>query len=335
MQLLWLPFPRCAHRVLLHSAPLNRLQLLNLADILLLLLLLPPPPLLLLLLLLPPPLLLLLLDNLWLRYAGEDPTLAANYNWTIVDECVRAWYFNPTIPVEMFVRFGHSHANHSLHPYFATPPDDFNVFAGVCLGIVRHLNSGWDSGWNLAVRDFTVWNEPSSTIELGGDCPFWTGSARQYAELYAAVYRAIMPEFGAAVRIGAAVNGALSQEQCPPLGASVFDHCFDWHILTNISVLGVPLDFAEFHWYGRKPALLPQILVAEGARALGKLSLEGSLVAAGFPRSTPILLGEWSRFIPVYAMDAPGAAFLACCLVGLNRLHPVRIPLCHACGLIA
>ena len=52
----------------------------------------------------------------------------------------------------------------------------------------------------------------------------------------------------------------------------------------------------------------------------------GSLVAAGFPRSTPILLGEWSRFIPAYAMDAPGAAFLACCLVGLNSLHPANSP---------
>ena len=168
-----------------------------------------------------------------------------------------------------------------------------------------------------------VWNEPSSTIELGGCCPFWTGSARQYAELYAATHRAIAPEFtGGTVRIGAAVNGALSQEQCPPPGASEFDHCFDWHILTNISALGAPLDFVEFHWYGRQPALLPQVLVAEGSRTNGKLSVEGGLVAAGFPRTTPILLGEWSRFIPMYAMDATSAAFLACSLVGLNTVHP-------------
>ena len=39
------------------------------------------------------------------RYASQDPTLPANYNWTIVEECVRAWYFNPTGQVEMFVRF--------------------------------------------------------------------------------------------------------------------------------------------------------------------------------------------------------------------------------------
>ena len=66
----------------------------------------------------------------------------------------------------MFVRFGHSHANRTLHPAFSAPPDDFDVFASVCLHIIRHLNDGWDNGFRLGVRDFTVWNEPSSTIEV-------------------------------------------------------------------------------------------------------------------------------------------------------------------------
>ena len=49
-------------------------------------------------------------------------------------------------------------------------------------------------------------------------------------------------------------------------------------------------------------------------------------MAADFPRSTPVLLGEWSRFIPAYAMDGPGAAFLACCLMSLNGMHPSNGP---------
>jgi hypothetical protein len=47
-------------------------------------------------------------------------------------------------------------------------------------------------------------------------------------------------------------------------------------------------------------------------------------VAAGYPRTTPVLLGEWSRFIPAYAMGGPGAAFLACCLATINSLHPLN-----------
>jgi hypothetical protein len=51
-----------------------------------------------------------------------------------MDECVRRWYFNPELEgrrVEMFVRFGHSHANRTEHPHFSEPPDSFEVFAQV------------------------------------------------------------------------------------------------------------------------------------------------------------------------------------------------------------
>ena len=269
-------------------------------------------------------------------YKGQDASLASNYNWTIVDECVRGWYFNQELggaKVEMFVRFGHSHANRTSHPYFSTPPDDFDVFGAVCLHIVRHLLTGWDSGYRLGIRDFTVWNEPSSTLNLDSTCcccPFWVGTARQYAQLYSATYRAIKPVFGDSVRIGAAVNSALSQHDCHHNGRKGTDHCFDWNILGNISQLAVPIDFVEFHWYGKQPVQLTWNLIGRGAGAPpntgGALSLEDSLVAADFPRSTPVLLGEWSRFIPAYAMDGPGAAFLACCLMSLNGMHPSNGP---------
>ena len=252
------------------------------------------------------------------RYEGQDATAPANYDWTVVDECVHDWYHNPELlgrQVEMFVRFGHSHANRSEYPAFSTPPDDFDVFASVCLHIVKHLNAGWDGGHRLAIRDWTVWNEPSSTVEISVCCPFWTGTAAEYASLYAKTRSAIRAEFGA-VRVGAAVNSALARSCAPGHG----HQCFDWHILGNISALGEPIDFVEFHFYGRSP----QQFAWNIWQRPGELSLEGSLLEAGFPRKTPILLGEWSRFIPAYAMDAPGAAFLGCCLASFNSMHPAN-----------
>ena len=117
----------------------------------------------------------------------------------------------------------------------------------------------------LGVRDFTVWNEPSSTAAVSPCCPFWVGTARQYAELYAATYRAIKAACNTTVRVGAAINGALSQENCAAGGwHAAVDHCFDWHILSNISAMRVPLDFAEYHWYGRRPVQLAWNLVGKG-----------------------------------------------------------------------
>jgi hypothetical protein len=50
-------------------------------------------------------------------------------------------------------------------------------------------------------------------------------------------------------------------------------------------------------------------------------TLEGMLEDTGWPKDTPLLIGEWSRSIGQdYAQDVPGAAFLACGLVHLNDM---------------
>ena len=147
------------------------------------------------------------MDILWKpfpRYAGQDPTLAANYDWPVADECMANVYENERWPVgSAFVRFGHSRTIMAEHPKFGLTPDDPSVIAKVCAVLVHRyrIKKGYP------VRNFSVWNEPSSPFENDHVSPFYRGTAAQYAELHIAVYTEIKSKpCGAAVRIGPALG---------------------------------------------------------------------------------------------------------------------------------
>ena len=125
--------------------------------------------------------------------------------------------------------------------------------------------------------------------------------SRADAAMYAAVYRAIKPAFGAEVRI--AVSGGNSN--------------FTRDVLTALrGESGVGVDMLDVHIYPDQPSAIPW-------RIYGRpdLSVESMLEETGWDRGTPIQLGEWSRSIGLnYAFDGPGAAFVACGLAHINAL---------------
>ena len=81
----------------------------------------------------------------------------------------------------------------------------------------------------------------------------------------------------------------------------------------------IDLDWVDLHMYPTVPSNIPWQTVAKPARLGG--SLVSKLKEHGYAETTPIVVGEWSRSIGLnYAIDAPGAAFIACGLIYMNDM---------------
>ena len=77
------------------------------------------------------------------------------------------------------------------------------------------------------------------------------------------------------------------------------------------------IDHVDIHMYGDSPLQLPWQVYAAPPDDDGPANWEDYFESVGLPRSTPIILGEWSRRIPHYAVDGPGGAYIMC---GLSLL---------------
>jgi hypothetical protein len=239
------------------------------------------------------------MDRLWKpypSYRGMNASDPSNYNWTIADACLGNVFANPALPpFTASIRLGHSRAMRAEHPHFCEGPDDVNVFANISAAIVRRYLDV--KGW--PVRDFTVWNEPGNPYE-GSDSPFWCRPAGDFATLYRATYARLSSEFGSRIRVGL------------PLALNNFST----DLLRMLRGNGSSFDFVDHHVYAPAPSVIMWQVFARPER-----NLEKEIAAAGFPASTPINIGEWSRSIGLgYAQDPPGAAFLTCGLIYLNAL---------------
>ncbi len=123
-------------------------------------------------------------------------------------------------------------------PAFHTqPPADFEKWAKVCVNVIRHYNDGWADGKKYGIRYFEVWNEP----DIGP--PMWTGTPRQYFDLYCAAVTAIKA-YDPALKVGGQVSFVKGKYTRPFLA-----YCRDRKL---------PLDFFSWHRYSDSPADLIQ-----------------------------------------------------------------------------
>ncbi|QDZ25513.1 hypothetical protein HOP50_17g80550 [Chloropicon primus] len=240
------------------------------------------------------------MDHLWRpsTYAGFDPKDTSNYDWTISDECLRNVYDNPSLSdlKSASIRFGHSRAKVADYPSFCQGPDDVDIFAEVCVAIIdRYLNVK-----GYPVRDFSVWNEPSGGIEHS-DYAFYCKGPDDYAAMYIAVWNKAKAKFGNRIRIGAA------------LGLDDFSRT----VVAQLKASNVGMDFVDHHSYPNTPSAIPyQVHVKPGGYNMEDIMAEG-----GFSKTTPIILGEWSRSIGLnYALDGPGASFIAASLIYIDDM---------------
>ncbi len=148
------------------------------------------------------------------------------------------WIFGPTddyisaikaLGGDIIFRLGPT-IEHQQPKYFIHPPADFDKWARICCGIIRHYNEGWANGFHHGIVHWEIWNEPWHPA-------MWTGTPEQYYRLYEVSSKAIRKEFGH-LKIG---------------GADTLDREYAGNFLAHCRKHDCPMDFFCWHLYARTP----------------------------------------------------------------------------------
>lgn len=197
-----------------------------------------------------------------------DPTKPESYDFDRTDEYVKAVH---DCGAGVVYRLGES-IEHQKAKRHARPPKDFDRWAAVCCGVVRHYTAGWASGFKLPVRYWEIWNEPDNRPNC------WTGTDDDYLKLYAVTATALRKEFPK-LKIGGPGLGNSGDLK----GDAFTPTAFLAALLKKCKADALPLDFLSWHAYTADP--LELVRRAKGVRA--------TLDAAGF-KSTESHLNEWN-----------------------------------------
>jgi hypothetical protein len=242
---------------------------------------------------------------------NADPGLPASYDFRLTDEYIAAIRASGA---RIVYRLGES-IEHTSVKRFVHPPADYERWAAICLGIIRHYNEGWADGFHHDIRHWEIWNEPENRPAM------WSGTDEDYFRLYRVTASAIKRAFPD-LKVGGPAVGASGRFvkggfQPTAFVTGFLDHC---------RAESLPLDFFSWHCYTADPAEL-----TARANAIRKL-----LDAHGF-NATESHLNEWN-YLPDNSWEplsrtatasvrqrahdamagAPGAAFIACAQLELQ-----------------
>ncbi len=242
---------------------------------------------------------------------NADPMLAESYDFLLTDEYIDAVRKTGAEPI---YRLGES-IEHTSVKRFVHPPADMEKWAAVCLGIIRHYNEGWASGFHYNIRYWEIWNEPENRPAM------WSGTDEDYLQLYRTAATTIKKHFPA-LKVGGpslGFSGTFVDGEFRPTD-------FASNFLKMCRADNVPLNFFSWHCYTADPAEL-----SARSRAIRQL-----LDSNGFTE-TENHLNEWN-FLPGNTWDpitrsgtpatrhhyyqemagAKGAAFVAASLLELQ-----------------
>ncbi|MSU33716.1 MAG: hypothetical protein EXS36_01115 [Pedosphaera sp.] len=240
-----------------------------------------------------------------------DPAQPESYDFRLTDQYIAAIR---ATGAGIVYRLGES-IEHTTVKRFVHPPADFEKWAAICLGIIRHYNEGWAAGFRHDIRYWEIWNEPENRPAM------WSGNDEDYFRLYRVAATAIKRSFPdlrvggpSAGASGTFVNGTFEPTE------------FVRHFLDRCRTNSLPLDFFSWHCYTADPAELVsrakairRILDESGfAKAGNHLNewnyLPGNTWMPGWRESSPLAR---QRYYEAMA-GAPGAAFLVSALIELQ-----------------
>lgn len=202
---------------------------------------------------------------------SADPLLANSYNFAKTDAYLQSVReTGASIVFRLGESIEHSKIKHHVHP-----PADYDQWSAACLGIIRHYNEGWASGFHHDIRYWEIWNEPENQPAC------WTGSDEQYYRLYAIAARRIKERYPD-LKVGGPSVGATGEIAQGAWKANPFLQRFVEHCRKE----GAPLDFVSWHTYTDDPTLYGK--KAQAIRAW--------LDEQGFHRAE-LHLNEWN-FLP-------------------------------------
>src|SRR5262245_21354274 len=110
-----------------------------------------------------------------------DPESPASYRFGPTDDYLRAI---TNTGARIVFRLGES-IEHAKRKRYVHPPRDPKKWVAICLGIIRHYNEGWADGHRFDIGYWEIWNEPENRPAV------WTGTQKQFYQLYATTANAI------------------------------------------------------------------------------------------------------------------------------------------------
>lgn len=239
--------------------------------------------------------------------ADADPCDPASYDFARTDHYLKS--IRATGGTITY-RLGYTIDHHPVKRY-SHPPQDFQQWAEVCLGIAKHYNEGWAGGFQDLVDRWEIWNEPDT--HTGPNSPCWTGTLEEYYELYAITAKTLKTH-NASWRVGGPAAASVEGRLCE----GFLRHC---------TQSGAPLDFFSWHTYANSPQEILRL-----ARIV-----RNALDENGFQTTVSILNewhygpnGEWEvlwgspdtlrRHAKAEEMNGPAAAsYTAAALLGMQN----------------
>lgn len=213
------------------------------------------------------------------RNPAADPEVASNYDFALTDEYVAAVH---RTGAKMIYRLGES-IEHMATKRFVHPPENFEKWAEVGVGIIRHYNEGWANGFRYDIPYIEIWNEPENRPAM------WSGSDEDFLRLYATSARRIKQRFPN-LKVGGPGFGATGRWKDGMLEPTEFLMKF----LKLCRSENVPLDFLSWHCY-----------TADVKELAGRASQIRKLLDREGFRETESHLNEWN-YLPDNSWDAFG-----------------------------
>lgn len=185
------------------------------------------------------------------RDFNADPKDPASYDFAFTDLLITALVERG---IEPFFRLGVTIENYrEIKAYRIDPPSDYDKWAEICEGIVRHYTEGWANGFNYRITYWEIWNEPDN-FETPEKNQMWAGSPEDYFRLYDTASKHLKKCFPN-IKVGgyascgfyALTDSSADFAACSPRYRYFVDF-FD-EFLKYISEHNCPLDFFSWHSY--------------------------------------------------------------------------------------
>lgn len=189
------------------------------------------------------------------RDFSADPSLPESYDFAFTDILITELMQRG---IEPFFRLGVTIENYcKIRAYRIDPPADYEKWARICEGVIRHYTEGWANGFHYDIRYWEIWNEPDNE-EDPMENPMWRGSAEDYFRLYEVASKYLKAKFPHLKIGGYASCGFYAlTDSSTDFGAcssrysyfiEFFHQFFDY-----IKAHDCPLDFFSWHSYASDP----------------------------------------------------------------------------------
>ena len=196
-----------------------------------------------------------------------DPADPSNYYFKATDSLLK---LTRDAGLDILYRIGSSieHTGSAGH-FNILIPEDYDKYAEVVAGIVRHYNAGWADGFKWNIKYWEIWNEPDGTTNC------WAGNGEdavvlrhKFVKLFVTILKRLKAEFPKIQVGGPALCWAYPE--------------YFTEILQECKKAGVAPDFISWHHYACNPDILTDSPVA-----MRKLCDD-----LGF-KKTKLIIDEW------------------------------------------